>query len=177
MVTNSKTDEHTRNAQMIAGTEARLQGAGPFTIDGKTYTTPEVVARITQRNALLDSATSARAQERTAVATEKTDRPGWNQFINAFRAIVSAMFVNDMQTLQLFDITPRKPAKKTTEVKMAAVTKMRATRKARHTMGRKARLAVRGNVPQAPIAPAASAPPGEETSVAEASATTAPHTS
>jgi len=162
--TTTKTDERTQNAQMIAGAQAKLESAGPFTINGTSYTTAQAIARIAQRNTLLDNATSARAQEHTAVLAEQADRPGWTQFINAFRAIVQAMFAADMATLQLFDITPRKKATKTTAIKAVAVAKMRATRVARHTLGKKARLAVKGTV--TPPAPTPAPAPTQATQTA-----------
>jgi hypothetical protein len=112
-----------------------------FTIGGKSYSTPQVVALITGlQNAAVTKATAASAAKvaREAVtAAEASD----GQVVKGVRNVVELMFSNDPPVLTELAITPRKPPKPLSAAARAAATaKADATRKARGTTSKKQKV-------------------------------------
>ena len=155
-----KAKERDHDAKLASGAEAHLTNIGTLKIDGQDYTLPEVITRFDDRLAILDKATDARNALKTAVQAEKLDRPVFKQFASGFTSIVLGMFRNDPKTLADFDVTPRKSTKAKISAKAVAVDKALATRKARNTMGKVQKKAIKGVAPQAvPANPPAAVPP------------------
>jgi hypothetical protein len=67
--------------------------------------------------------------------------------MRGFTAFVRSRFGSDPEALGDFDLAPRKArTPKTAEEKAVTVAKGKATREARHTMGPKAKQAIKGNI-------------------------------
>ncbi len=172
-----KARERDHDAKLKSGTQTHLTGVSSLKIDGTDYTVPEIEQRIDARIALLDKATQARADLKTAVQAEKLDRPNFGQFEAGFTSIILGMFRNDPKTLSDFDIKQRKTAKTKVATKAKAVDQAIATRKARHTMGKKEKAKIKGTVgptPPEPAPPSPASPPAAPAPVAAPSATPAP---
>ena len=74
--------------------------------------------------------------------------------IQAYTHTLQETYGTDTETLADYGIEPRKsPTPLTTEQKSAAVAKAEATRKARGTTGKKAKLAIKGNVTGVEVTP------------------------
>jgi hypothetical protein len=85
-----------------------------------------------------------------AVAKERATTKAINTpLLEALRHYVAAVFGTNSDEYLAFGFAPPKPRVKSPEAKVIGAAKMRATRKARHTMGRKQRLAITGAVPSA----------------------------
>ncbi len=169
----SKNTERARDQTMAKGTQDHLSNVGPLTITGKQYDAPAIVQRLDARIAVLDGVTQARAALKAAIAAERADRPVFKQFYSDLRSIVLGMFSNDPETLADFGVTSRKAAPKPkTEAKLVAIEKLRATRKARNTMGKKQKKDVKGTV--VPPTPAPTPSPAPAPAPSAASGTSAP---
>jgi hypothetical protein len=67
--------------------------------------------------------------------------------VTALRAYVAAVFGPTSEQYQAFGFEPPKPRAKSPIAKVIGAAKLRATRKARNTMGSKQRLGVKGTLP------------------------------
>jgi hypothetical protein len=131
---------------LIAGTQKHLP-TGSFTIGSTTYTAAaliqvlqSLVDAMTKRNAAVTGAKDAAAAEQV---TETQVGP----ILQAYRRLVLAAYANATQTLSDFGLVPPKArTPMTTEQKAAAAAKAKATRTARGTTSKKAKLKVTGNV-------------------------------
>ena len=82
-----------------------------------------------------------------------------DQFVDAFRQAMSIQF-GSVDVLSDFGILPRKPRKALSgPEQVAKADKARATRLARHTMGKKQKRSIKGEVPQAAGANGSTATP------------------
>lgn len=147
---------------LIAGTQKHLP-TGSFTIGSTTYTAAALIQvlqglvdAMTKRNAAVTGAKDAAAAEQV---TETQVGP----ILQAYRRLVLAAYANATQTLSDFGLVPPKARTPlTTEQKAAAAAKAKATRAARGTTSKKAKLKVTGNVTGVtvtPITTPAEAPP------------------
>jgi hypothetical protein len=158
MTTSGKSREREHDIKLASGSQAHLPGTGTLKIDGTDYTVPQIVQRLDNRVAVLDKATAAHAELKSAVTIEKMDRPAFKQFVTSLTSIVTGMYRNDPKTLADFDIALHKSTKPKVSVKNAAVEKSLATRAARHTMGKVQKKDIKGTPPATTTAPATSAP-------------------
>ena len=79
--------------------------------------------------------------------------------VQGYKDILKVMFAGASQTLADFGLAPRKvPAPLTVEQLAARTAKLRATRKARGTLGPKAKKAIKGTVTPATNQPVAGPP-------------------
>jgi len=157
MKTN-RTNQVASDQKLIAGVE-KLLPKGPLHIAGKTYTTKEVVAVLQARVDAVLAAEAARGQWLGMLNEEKTQLAQTKEFVDGLRRILLGMFASDFVTLHELGLAPRKRRVLDAEALVAKVDKMRATRAARHTLGRKQREAITGEDPQSPPAIAAPAEP------------------
>jgi len=74
-------------------------------------------------------------------------------YLRLLRRAIEAVYGPDDATLLEFGLTPRRVPVRTTESRLAAAKKAVATRLARHTLGPKARKAIKGTVPEATTTP------------------------
>jgi hypothetical protein len=161
MTKDNKEKQVARDMQMIAGIEKHLSKGASWIIAGKKYTPAQVVeifqARIDRANVVL----ATRATWRGAVKIERAGLVETKQFASAVRQAVLSMFGTAGSTLADFGLSARKPRRElTSDEKVQAVARAKATRRARHTLGKKQKLAItgegHGNV--TPPAPPAKAP-------------------
>jgi hypothetical protein len=154
--TTSKTAERAKDSKMLSGTQAHL-ATTTLTILGQQLTGPQIATRLQQRITLLDAATSARANYLAAVQAVDNDEPGFKQFVTALSNGLLSMYGNQPQILSDFSVAVRKTPAKKVEIKALAVDKMRATREARHTLGKRQKASIKGTV-QPAVASASPAP-------------------
>jgi hypothetical protein len=132
--------------------------------EGVVRTPAEIVAGLQQLVTLRADTEAAKATYEKAVASENAARPALLELMSGLVEFVRTTFGNDAPTLNAFGLAPKKKrAPQTVEEKAAAVAKREATRAARHTMGPKAKLAVKGNVVGVEVTPMIEPPPQAET--------------
>jgi hypothetical protein len=143
--------------QLISGLQ-KNQPNGTIVIDGTSYTTTELIQLLQALIDALSSTVAARTAYRDAVhqsdALLKTDGPT----VTALKASLRITYGPDSSTLSQYGLSPRKVTVRTAEEKAIAAEKARATRAARHTMGKKAKKAITGATASA--APTVTAPAG-----------------
>ncbi len=118
-------------------------------IDGHPYKPADLVAIYQASIDTRRGLTSARGAVAVAMQDRKNADAKRVAVDQGLKSWVSAKFGARSQELHDFGYRPRKAAKKTTEVKVAAVEQARATRAARHTMGKNHKEKVRGNAKSA----------------------------
>jgi len=127
-------------------------------IDGKSYTTAEVVQILQALIDALNATVAARAAYKQTVASSEAlvaaDRP----IVRDIKQSIQIMYGNTTSVLSDYGLSPRKTTTRTATEKAAAADKALATRKARHTMGSKQKKGVTGASLAATIS--ASAPVG-----------------
>ncbi len=95
---------------------------------------------------------------------DRDERAKTKTFVSGFRQTLKVAFDGSIDALSDFALSPRKLHVPTPEQKAKANAKAKATRAARHTMGPKQKLAIKGAAPQAtPAAPATANVPTAQT--------------
>jgi hypothetical protein len=134
------------------GMKANLTDVQTLIVGGVTYTLAEAIAKIDGFLQTINDTTTAKNSYHTAVTTEKTYNVAARAFRTQMQGYVVARYGKDSPKLAEFSFTPSKPKKTTTAIKAIAVAKVKATRAARHTMGKKQKLKVTGVVDPALVA-------------------------
>ncbi len=160
MATPNRPTQQDRFRKIIVAIQKYLSQLTQIILAGVTFTPASLVQFFQDQVKLLDDATAARAALRQAAQAIKENKTTKGPVLRAFNDFVLSMFVNQPTVLADFGVPPRKTATKKVDTKQTAVEKALATRKARHTMGKRQKQKVKGVVPapapaQAP-APAAS---------------------
>jgi hypothetical protein len=145
------------DGRIIAGIKKDLQTVSSLPLGGDTYTPTSLVAFIQSRIDAANAVAIAKANWLSAVATyEALDTKG-TVVVHDLKQYVMGAFGKTSPQLADFGFSAPKTATQTPEEKAAAVVKRAATRKARGTMGPKAKLAVTGETaaakPAAPLTP------------------------
>jgi hypothetical protein len=158
MTTNNRTHTQGTDQQVIQGIEKDLQTMPALPLGGTAYTPGSLVAFVQRRIDAANGVITAKANWHNAVVTYEALNLKADEVIRDLKALVIGAFGSASPKLADFGFTPRKVTVRTPEQKAAAAAKAKATRKARNTMGPKAKLAVKGTVAP-PTAPSAAAPP------------------
>jgi hypothetical protein len=142
-------------AALVAGINTELVGVDPFVLDGANLTRADLLARI---QAVLDAIASVKAARTTlaqALADQKTAIAAGRKLRAAMKRTLQGRLGPSSPTLQKFGFAPARSAKTPVATKAQAKVKAKATRAARGTAGKKAKLAIHGATPAATAAPAA----------------------
>ncbi len=155
---------------LITGFGTDLAGVDPVVLLGTSYARSDLLARFQSRIDASKATKAARAGLRTAVSSEQALEADVEPLRQAMKQYLQSRFGKNSPKLQAFGFTEAKKPQKTAKAKANAVVKMKATRDARHIMGKKQRLEIK-----APAVPADETPgPAPEASATPA--TTAPAT-
>ena len=169
-----KTDVASYYQQAINGLNEYLANK-TLVLNGKPVTSKAVVGLLQAQIDAMQASTAAHTAWLQAVAKERaTEKGSISPLLAALRHYVAAVFGVNSDAYRAFGFQPPKPRVKSPQAKVIGAEKLRATRKARNTMGSRQRLAVTGAVPSAITLPtgsalapaAASAPPAGAATVA-----------
>jgi hypothetical protein len=152
----NRTDEITADQNLIDGLNKHAATITSIVLGGATATTKDIVATLQSRINSAKAASSTRASWLAAVQADQAERDRTKTYVSGLKQALLAAFVGQVDTLADFGLTARKPRVSTPEQKLAAATKAKATRAARHTMGKKQKAEIKGTV--TPTAPATAAP-------------------
>jgi hypothetical protein len=171
MATQSKNSRTSEVMALITGMGKRYpNGSQQLAFGGTTRTVTATTQLLQSFVDLRQAVIVAQAAARTKVAAERAQGPALLLFIEELVAFIKVTFGNQPDVLSDFGLAPRKvPTPPTAEQKAVAAAKRLATRKARGTMGPKAKKGVKGNVTatlvvtpaapaEAPAQPAATPP-------------------
>jgi hypothetical protein len=159
---NNRLHEIAADQNLIDGFTKHASSIPNMGVNGAFVPTKDVITTLQSR---VDAAKNAQATRATWLAAVKADtdlRDKTKTYVSGLRAVLMALFVGQIDTLADFGLTPRKTRVVTPEAKVAAAAKAKATRAARHTMGKKQKAAIHGTVP--PTAPGPATPPAPEPS-------------
>jgi hypothetical protein len=165
-----------RDAKIIAGIQKRLQNVPSIVLDGVSYTPTTLAAFFQSQIDSANAVSTAKSSWLTAVQSDRVLAAKVRSALIAFQTIVRSMFANAPDALADFGFTPRKTATSTLLTKVVAAEKRQSTREARHTVGAKAKLSIKGDVTSSDIAAsvAAKIEPPQESTVAGSPAPAAP---
>jgi hypothetical protein len=144
---------------VIAGL-AKLAPEVSLPVGGKLVTSKDLQAQLQAHVDTMNSANGARAKFSELVGVDKSQRAGTKPVLAAVRSYAAGLFGENSAEFASFGFKPTKVAQRTPLSKVEASEKVRATRIARHTMGKVQRSAIHGVVPTTPPpnGPVASAP-------------------
>ena len=156
MTIHSASNESARVKKLIAGANLHMSGITNVTLNNVLYTPSTLLAFLQSYVDLFDSVQAAKATYVDKLKTQRTLAPPLRLIVAAFVAYVRAAFGSSPEVLNDFGLKPHKAkTPPTAEQKVKAAVKAKATRAARHTLGKRQKLAIHG---QAPGAAAGGAP-------------------
>jgi hypothetical protein len=144
----SKTNQASGVRQLLTGANKHFpNGSDKLTVGGATYTVSALTMLLQSFVDLREAVDASKAATKAKIDAERAQAPSLRGVVSAFEAYVKAMFGNSPEALGDFGLSPRKARTPlTAEQKIVAVQKRAATRAMRHTMGSKAKKAVKGSV-------------------------------
>jgi hypothetical protein len=152
---STKVDVEAQCQAVIVGLLAYYQPTDPFLMSDGTYTRDQLIARFQAFVAAVEQTKSDYQIWRTDVAGEQVLLTQVKPLRAGVRGIVQARFGKQGPQVLQFGFTPVKTPVRTAASKALAAEKAAATRKARGTVGKKAKSAIQGTVPAVPtVAPA-----------------------
>jgi len=155
---------------LIDGLNKHAQTIASLVIAGATMTTKDIIEHLQARIDSAKGAQTTRATWQNAVKSDKDERAKSRGLLSGVKQALLVAFAGQIDTLADFGLNPRKPRVLSPEQKTIAATKARATRAARHTMGKKQKAAVKGTVSPAAPAPAVTPAPAPVPALAPAPA-------
>jgi hypothetical protein len=145
MPKSNRTTLQDRNRKMAAATQKYLANLVHIFVAGVAYTPPQIVKILMDDTNAADAATTAKAQFHDAVVAARAQRALLRPFMPGFRSFVLNQF-KDEGIIAEFGFSRKQTTRKVAD-KAAAATKAKATRTARHTMGKVQRKNVKGTTP------------------------------
>jgi hypothetical protein len=163
---SSKVTVSTINQQLESGLPKYFPKKS-FDINGEVMTTNAVVATLEKEDALNKAAVEAHAAWQAAASAANTQTEANDEMRVALKAAVKlALGPNNPALQELgYSVTSRPPRSSATNA--AAAKKAAATRVARGTMSRKARLAIHGAVAAEPAVPVTAVAPAPTSTTAK----------
>jgi hypothetical protein len=144
--------------QMIAGVQQHLGQLASIPVLGQSMTPTAIVAVLQERIGTGQAAIAAAAARAAATKADELELTKTDAFVSALRLVVQGMYKQTPGTLADFGLKDRKVAKPSAETKAAAAAKSKATRAARHTMGKNQKKAIHGTVVSPAPAPSPASP-------------------
>jgi hypothetical protein len=158
MGTTTRSSQQGKDQEVIQGVQKDLSTMASLPLAGTTYTPASFVALVQSRIDAGNQVVTAKAAWLNAVKTYDTINKQTTVAVHDLKQLVIGAFGATSSKLADFGFAARKVVVLTPEQKAAATAKRAATRKARGTMGPKAKLKVTGATASAPTAaPAAPA--------------------
>jgi hypothetical protein len=179
----NKTTALALNNKISDGVDKYFSKVKSLTVGGTTFTPKSLVAVLNAENDASSAVDSTRAQLGDQVVTHRTAKAKAKALRSALKVFILGTYGKEaVQMLGDFGMSvPKATGKRTVETKAQAVAQAKATREARHTMGKKQKQLIKGTVPStaaAAEAPSSSAPavtPAQVGPVATPAETTATH--
>ncbi len=144
----SKANLQARDTKVIAGIAAHFTGATTFTFGGVDYKAKQIQTLLQNRIDAASATASARAKWLTAATAESKVTTEAESVLLDLKSHLVTTYGADSQIVADFGFTP-KTRQTTAKTVATAVDKRAATRKARGTMGKKAKLKISGDTPPA----------------------------
>jgi hypothetical protein len=164
---NNRTNTQAHDGQIIVGIKKNLQNVSNLPLGGQTFTSASLIAFFQSRIDAANAVSAAKAQWLDAGKKYMAVDTTTDLVARGLKQYVMNAFGTTSPVLADFGFAAPKRAPQTVEQKTEAIAKRAATRKARNTMGKKAKLAIKGTVPStAPATPVAPTTPAVPTTPA-----------
>jgi hypothetical protein len=166
---NSRTDRAAADQKLIDGMGKHGAAITTILIGGVPQTPAQIVASLQARIDRGNAALTSKATWQNAVVADKAGRASSSRYVAGLRQALLVAFAGQLDVLADFGLTERKSRVAPPEEKVAAAAKAKATRVARHTMGKKQKAAIKGTLtpaapaPEVPASPAPVATPATST--------------
>ena len=170
-VTTQKASLEAEYSALVAGINAELANVTDYVINGVAFSKAELIAQFQGRVDAAQTTKKARTALQVAVAAEREMQVEAAPLRAGFKGYLSSRFGKNSPELQKFGFAPAKKPQKPVASKAAGIAKGQATRQARHTTGKKAKLKVKGT---AQPAPAPASPPAAKAAATASSGETPP---
>jgi hypothetical protein len=139
-----------------------------LTVEGTTYNATNFLSTVAGFLAYYQAVSSTKLAWEQALASRRAQESSAEQFVASVKLAAGGAFGTGSEAYQLLGFAPKKKAPPLTpEEKQTKLERMRATRVARNTMGKRQKRAVKGVVPPAqgstgsPAQPSPPAAPGQ----------------
>jgi hypothetical protein len=160
MGTTTRSSQQGKDQEVIQGVQKDLSTVASLPLAGSTYTPASFTALVQSRIDAGNQVVTTKAAWLNAVKTYETIDTQATVAVHDLKQYVIGSFGAASSKLADFGFTPRKVVVLTPAQKAAAADKRAATRKARNTLGPKAKLKITGaTAPASTAAPAGSAAP------------------
>jgi hypothetical protein len=144
---STKRSRTARAVRLVEGARKHYESGEILRYASAQRTREEVTARLQALIDLRGEVEAAKAALAAKLHEEETLAPALCKDMDAFEAFVRVTFGDSPEALADFGLLPPKaPAPLTTEQHQVAVAKRKATREARGTRGKRARLRIKGDV-------------------------------
>jgi hypothetical protein len=144
MARTTKVNRSERNIHAVAALRKHYADTKSMTLDGVAYSPAEVAKILQDSIDAIRITASAEARFHAAVTAEKAAHQQGDALYAALKAFVITQFKNQPAVLGEFAITLNERKRPDAPTRAAAVEKRRATRAARHTMGRRQKAKIKG---------------------------------
>ena len=147
-VGNSSNKDAALAKQLIAGTQKYFSSVPQLTFgDGSNYTPAQVEAQLQALVTLRTDVNDAKTVMEAKLAADRAKAPALLVFLREYVSFVMGTFGKSPDALAVFGLKQKKARKPLTVEQLAAkAAKAKATRKARGTVGKKKKLAIKGEV-------------------------------
>ncbi len=158
MTTINRPTTQARDAQIILGIQKNLKPVSTLPLGGATFTPDALMKLVQSRIDSLNVIAASRATWLSQVASARALSAQLTPILRGLRQYVINAYGEASPVLADFGFTPPKQRVLTPEQKAAAAVKAKATRAARHTMGKVQKKSVKGTAPAATPGDATKAP-------------------
>ena len=166
--------ELTTMEETVIAALAKYAAKATFAIGSAPLSSKELQTQLQAHVDASNAAYESRVTHSRLVAAARARREQTAPLLAAVRAYAAVTFGEQSAEFTAFGFKPRKVAQRTAESKAGAVEKLRATRVARHTMGKRQRAAIHGTVPtSSPASGPGASPPATGAPVTGSPVTTA----
>jgi len=149
MSTSSKTSRIASDTNLVAGLQKHSASLpASFNLAGQAYTVQQCVTTLQSRITTTNAVAPASAAYHAAVTANRQQQASTDPFVAELKDQLVLWFKNDTATLADFGLVlPKTGGPKDPLAKVVGAEKMRATRKARGTMGKRQKEGVKGTIP------------------------------
>jgi uncharacterized protein (DUF427 family) len=143
----NRTDQMLADQRLIEGFTRHAATVTSVLVDGVVMSVNDIIAMLQARIAASQNATSAKANWQAAVIADTTEHARTRTSVAGLRQAMMVAFGAQLDTLADFGLAPRKVRVQTPDQTIAATAKAKATREARHTLGKVQRSKITGAHP------------------------------
>jgi hypothetical protein len=144
---NKRSDEIAADQKLIDGLTKHAATLTSLFIGGVAVANKDIITTVQPRIDTATAAESTRASWQMAVQASRAERAETKAFVSGLRQALLVAYAGQIDVLADFGLTPRKPRVVSTDTKIVAAAKAKATREARHTLGKKQKSGIHGAVP------------------------------